>query len=107
MLSAARVFHIVAAVTVASAIVLRQPTFGTTQNNGSLSQLALSPGASLEGPLYVCDGDRFGYVLSLQSCANANRKMVRSTSLRSWGPRNQERYDVGLPHRWISCKGSM
>ena len=100
--------HIVAALTVAAAVASRQPPFGTGKNNGSLSEpsyeLALGHGASFEGPMYGCAGARIGVVLSLQSCANANRKTVRSTSLTSWGPRKRGQYDVGLPHRSISCK---
>ena len=35
---------------------------------------------------YLCAGDLFGYDLSPQSCADANRRMGRSPVVRTWGP---------------------
>ena len=92
------------------ALVLVSPVSGTAQINRAfntfLTKLPVNSSTISNDVVYLCAGDIFGVGLSLQSCADANRRMERSSSVRTWGPRDERQYDVSLPKRWISCKYS-
>ena len=77
--------------------LLSLPSGGVLSNTSHLN---------FSGPPYIFCDKALGEDLNVRMCedALAHATIGRDTHLRTWGPRDANRFDIGLPRLYMSCR---